>query len=74
MTYVILAAGKEIASTEDCHKAIHLAMLATKAYDESDVKVECHGVYGDAGDKALAGKPFVHPYNWQQAKYELMSM
>lgn len=71
MTYVILAAGKEIARSEDCHKAIHLAMLATKAYDESDVTVESHGIYGDAGDKALAGKPYVHAFNWQRELADL---
>jgi hypothetical protein len=74
MTYVILAAGKEVARTHCPNNAVSLAMLACKAYDESDVTVESRGVYGDAGDKALAGKPFVHPYNWQRAKYELMSM
>ena len=74
MTYVILAAGKEIARTHCPNNAVSLAMLATKAYDESDVKVECHGVWGQYADKDLVGKPCVHPYNWQRAKYELMSM
>jgi len=74
MTYVILAAGKEVAKTHCPNNAVSLAMLACKAYDESDVTVEKHGVWGQYADKDLVGKPCVYPYNWQRAKYELMSM
>ena len=72
MTYVILARGKEIARTECPNEAVSLAMLATKAYDESEVTAESHGVWGQYAKADLVGKPCVFPFDWQRGSRELM--
>jgi hypothetical protein len=72
MAYSILVNGVEVVSTTCPNNAVALAMLAGKAHGDAAVTCESHSVWGQYAAPELVGKPCVSPYNWKQAKQNLM--